>query len=66
MGERTCSNVSHLAHFRKATLAQKCKQATAEPQSQLKNGGWQPLLTQLQNQGACDFHGGLQGLKGER
>lgn len=63
MGECSGSNVSDLAHFRKATLAQKLKQATSGLQSQLKYHDWQPQLTQLQNQGARDSPGALEGIK---
>lgn len=63
MGEFSCSNLSTPAHFRKVILAQKWKQATSEPQFQLKYQGWQPLFTQLQNQDNNSFQRVLKGIK---
>lgn len=63
MVECSCSNLSNPAHFKKAILAQKWKQATSEPQFQLKYHGWQPLLTQLQNQDTNYFQAVLKRIK---
>lgn len=63
MVECSCSNLSNLAHFRKLILAQKWKQATSEPQFQLKYHGWQPPFAQLQNQDTNYFQGVLRRIK---